>query len=141
MAIIEELGLQATVVINNEAAPEYPDKEQSVPEEFGPATKTSHSYVRSVGGAEFAIRFDVTSSSSEVKKWLADKDHAILIYVYVDGEKFRTGHCVSRERQSSTVTGVTDVANGLLRKFCFSAISTGMSKFPSVKSERGLCRC
>lgn len=57
MAIIEELGLEATIVVNNETALEYPDTEQSVPEEFRPNTKKSRSYVRCVEGAEFAITF------------------------------------------------------------------------------------
>lgn len=68
MAIIEELGLQATILVNNEAAPEYPHPHPipPLPEEFGPNTKESHSYVRCVEGAEFAIKFDVTSPGSEV---------------------------------------------------------------------------
>lgn len=68
MAIMEDLGLQATIVINNETAPEYPDTEQSVTEEFGPNTQKSHSYVRCVEGAEFAIKFSIKDPSSKVKQ-------------------------------------------------------------------------
>lgn len=128
MAIIEELGLQATIVINDEAAPEYPDTEPSVSEELGPDTKKSHNYVRSVAGAEFAIKFDLTSPSSQVTQWLAKENHAIAVLVLIDGGKLNAGTLIDRQRQSGTISGVTDAANGLHQKFCFTAISTGMSR-------------
>lgn len=132
MAIIEELGLRATVVINNEVAPEYPDTESFIPEEFGPNTKKIHRFVRCVEGAEFAINVDAISSSSEIQQWLAYKDHAIAFDVLIDGGRLDAATFVTRERQSTTISGVTDATNDLLRKFCFTAISTGMSRFPFV---------
>lgn len=127
MAIIEELGLQATIVINDEAAPEYPDTEPSVSGDFGPNTKKIHNYVRCVAGAEFAIRFDVTSPTSQVRQWLAKKKNAILVSVRIDGGKLKVKKLVNKQNPIVTISGVTDAANGLFQKFCFTAISTGTS--------------
>lgn len=136
MAIIEELGLGATVLINNEPAPEYPDTEPSVSESLGPDTKKSHCYVECVEGAEFAVRFEVKAPRNDIKQWLTGKDNGILFWVDIDGGRVEARPNVVCGETSHTLTGVKDRAKGLLHKFRFTSFSTGMSKAHRCAIER-----
>lgn len=127
MAIIDELGLQATILISGHPATEYPDTENaSDPDQFGPNTKKSYSYAQCTDNAEFSIKCEVTSPNQSIRQWLADHDHAIRFKIDIDGGKINKACSIRRSAPSRTVEGVSDSANGLLRKFRFTSVSTGM---------------
>lgn len=142
MAKIDELGLQTTVLVSGLPAPEFPDEERpSDPQQFGPNTKQSYSYVQSTENAEFSVKFKISSPSTNIKQWLTDDDHILTFDVAIDGVNMGSLNSVNRRFPKNTVRGVTDYSNGLQRKFRFAPISTGTSRLPGFSVSSGiLCR-
>lgn len=127
MAVIEELGLEAKVIVNGSAAAEYRDEEPGVDDAaHGPATKTSHSYVEAVHEGEFKIRVGLLPGVNPGQKWIdRSPNNALGFSVAFDGGHEIVKTFVSRSSGPRLLDHIYNEANATLRKFCFALVSTG----------------
>lgn len=82
MAVIDELGLEAKVVVNGATAPEYDDPEPgSLGDKYSGNTVKCFRYVESTDDAEFEIAFQ-----AHAYNWPKTAGFALFFHLQVDGK-------------------------------------------------------
>lgn len=128
MAIIDELGLEANILVNGLESTEYiPDEDEELEGDgFDPSTKRCYRYVESIDDAHFPIRLGLTSKKKVGRKWIEiSRDHALRMELSFDGRKMMTGTHIRQGYEVRTLKSVVDGMNGMKRKFWFSPVTTG----------------
>ncbi|ROW06413.1 hypothetical protein VMCG_04360 [Cytospora schulzeri] len=126
MAIIHELGLEVSVLVDGAEATEYtPDEEAEVDDDFGPSTERHHCYVESIDDAHFAVRARVTSENKIGKKWIEKSpQHAFLVDLVFDGKHSGGSIKLDKRRNPHFQDGAVDCTTKTKRKYRFASVST-----------------
>ncbi|KUI73783.1 hypothetical protein VM1G_09341 [Cytospora mali] len=126
MAIIEELGIEAKILVDGSAATEYtPDEEPEIEgDNFGPSTRVCCRYVEAIDNAHFALHAGIASVNSPGNKWLEESwENGFSFGISIDGGKTVSSQIV-QQYQYDTLQGVIDGQTGTIRKFRFASVST-----------------
>jgi hypothetical protein len=136
MAVIDELGVGVSVLVNGSPLPEFddPSTPAETPGEGYSATRVSNKYIECVNGAEFAIqcRYQKAEGSSWI--WRHPYSEPSLSFqVFMDGAKMKFRLCreakIHHGSWASEIRGFTEFdtasRSALLRKFKFASILPG----------------
>lgn len=133
MAILEDLGLEVKILVNNSPLKEYEDKEAGPTDDgFGEEIRKCRRYVEVVEDAEFAVQLHVTPANN----YLNDANKRISFVLDLDGQENFEEALLNRKRTQHLVEG-KDEANGektVRRNFRFTAVATGT--YPKIHRYR-----
>lgn len=124
MAILEDLGLEVKILVNNIPLREYEDKNADPTyDEFGNEIRKCRRYVEVVENAEYAVQLHVTS----VDKYLDNTEKGFYFVLDLDGQEHFENQILDQECRSYLVEGKSecDGRESTIRKFCFTAMSIG----------------
>lgn len=130
MAIIEELGLEVKVKVNDSTAAEYPDEEPDAEDNaYGQAIRSCYHYVESVDNAAFYVQAGVFPGPKGPKtsqEWFSrSRNHALSFTVAIDGGHAVEAVLVDQHSGPRRLEGIRNTADKTMRKFCFAPVSTG----------------
>lgn len=124
MAILEDLGLEVKILVNNTSLQEYEDKDAgSTDDGFGDEVRKCGSYVEVVENAEFAVQLHVTP----VDNYLDNMKKRFLFVLDLDGQEGFETRLLDWKEKKCLVEGKDeyDGQTSLLRKFRFTPVATG----------------
>ncbi|KAG8164104.1 hypothetical protein KVR01_006022 [Diaporthe batatas] len=122
MAIIEDLGLEVKIVVNDSPLQEYEDKEQEPTNDgFGDEIRKYRSYVEVMDNAEFAVLLRATSNN----EYLSATKAGFMFAIDLDGQNRIENLWLHSEHLTSLVKGKyeNDGQETTLRRFRFTAVS------------------
>lgn len=122
MAIIEDLGLEVEILVDDLPLREYKDEEEDPTDDtFGDETRKCRRYVEVVEDAEFAVQVCVTPAND----YLNENEHLLFI-VDLDGQE-DLGDCQLKSTTENLIEGKYehDGQTLVLRKFRFTTVATG----------------
>jgi len=140
MAILDELGIEATIVVDDAALVEYDDLESENTD--GRPTLRSHKYVASQDNKLFSIKITATKDF----KWANQAvNFGLSFEVFVDGRQIDCPVARPEDLEygsfSYQINGRTEKSPGgefiILRKCCFSPVSLGRSS--SIAAQNLCC--
>lgn len=123
MAILEDLGLEVKIIVNDSPLQEYEDKEVGPTDDgFGDETRKCRRYVEVVEDAEFSAQFRVTSAHH-----LNNSDERFRFALDLDGQEDLAGVLLRSGNNQFLVKGKKEYhgQTSVLRKFRFTTVATG----------------
>jgi len=126
IAIVEDLGLEIKIVVDNSPLQEYEDKEVDAPDDgFSDDIRKFRRYVEVNVDTEFGVQICTTPNN----EYLDDnKKKRLIVSIDLDGQKDLQVTLVGSLKRSDLVEGKSE-HNGqtsVLRKFRFKTVSTGI---------------
>lgn len=133
MAILEDLGLEVKILVNNSPLKEYEDKEAGPTDDgFGEEIRKCRRYVEVVEDAEFAVQLHVTPANN----YLNDANKRIFFALDLDGEEEFEDRILAEDDRESLVEGKGEIGDEgtVVRKFRFTTVTT--STYPKIHRYR-----
>lgn len=124
MAILDDLGLEVKIIVNDTPLQEYEDKEVDPADDgFGDGVRKCRCYVEAVDNAEFSVQLHVTPANH----YLDNTKNRLRFDLDLDGQTNIENRLVSLTEPLFLIEGIdeNDGQNFSLRKFRFTAVSTG----------------
>lgn len=124
MAILEDLGLEVKILVNESPLPEYEDKEADPTDDgFGDEIRKCRCYVEVVDNAEFVVQLHVTPANN----YLNNTKKRFRFALDLDDQEEFEDRLMDSTEQVILIDGKDeyDGQKSTLRKFRFTAVSTG----------------
>lgn len=124
MAILEDLGLEVKVLVNNSPLQEYEDNDtESTDDGFGDEIRKCRRYVEVVGDTEFGVQFRVTPNSN----YLNSNRQRLRFEIDLDDHEELRGFLLRSKGEPVLIEGQVDYDGQTyaMRKFRFATMSTG----------------
>lgn len=125
MAILEDLGLEVKIVVNDSPLQEYEDKMGDPTDDgFGDEIRKCRRYVEVNGDDEFGVQIRVTPNN----EYLDGKKKQISFSIDLDGQESLESVLVMTKDYPFLVPGRNEYDGRIhtLRKFRFTTVSTGL---------------
>ncbi|KAJ0124949.1 hypothetical protein J7T55_006292 [Diaporthe amygdali] len=123
MAILEDLGLEVKVLVNNSPLQEYEDNDtESTDDGFGDEIRKCRRYVEVVGDTEFGVQFRVTPNSN----YLNSNRQRFRFEIDLDDHEELRGFLLRSKGEPVLIEGQVDYDGQTyaMRKFRFATMST-----------------
>lgn len=125
MAILEDLGLEVKIVVNNSPLQEYEDENGGPTNDgFGDEIRKCRHYVKVNGDDEFGVQIRVTPNN----EYIDGKNKGLKFDIDLDGQEGLVRSSTTTKDSQFLVQGrkEKDGHTSTLRKFRFITVSTGM---------------
>lgn len=125
MAILEDLGLEVKILVNNSPLQEYEDKDAGpTDDKFGNEIRKCRRYVEVIENAEFAVQLHVTPANN----YLNNESERIGFFIDLDGHEWLANRLLNSDDKQGLVDGKVEYEGQTSvsrRKFRFSNVTTG----------------
>lgn len=125
MAILEDLGLEVKILVNNSPLQEYEDKDAGATDDkFGNEIRKCRQYVEVIENAEFAVQLRVTPANN----YLNNESERIAFFIDLDGHRQLGSRLLNSDQKQVLVDGKVEYEGQTSvsrRKFRFSTVKTG----------------
>lgn len=125
MAILEDLGLEVKIVVNDSPLQEYEDKKGNPTDDgFGDEIRKCRRYVEVNGDDEFGVQIRITPKN----EYIDGKKKGLKFDIDLDGQERLVRSATTTMDYQFLVQGrkEQDGQTSTLRKFRFTTVSTGM---------------